>query len=704
MKLPSLIALLLAFLSQLIAPAANARQVEDLALGVALYEFFQQNDFEAISELLVGEELDRLQNQSEFSSQLTTGIMLSYGMDKEAARRLADFNSDEHTNNENLSRSNYYLAKLLYRKGDYEQAYDALGRVDKSLTKDLQAEMSFLLNNSFLMAGFAAETGALVKAEAPFKLPSSKRLAVWGDYNQYNQLVFALSGSQTDSYSNTSMARLERLAQNLSSSIERLDGGTQDTQFSELLALRDRTLLSIAYLQLQQNNPRQAIRHLRQYSADGVEYNEAMLAFGWAALQQEDFSRTIASWSQLLDQDTASPATREALLGMGFVLQKQNKKTAAVNAYDLAIGRFTKEIAVLQDLQPLLTVEKLEPFLQALQSQSVSWLNDYQSDDWDKLSQTLLDDELVFAQTYSGDNDTVGAEQYMTLLNRLHNLISTQEFVVLLNQHRDLRWLKEKIHTWSDDLDAIGDALENQRERFVSVFDEGQKLDMEADYAAQAELIEQLRGELALASKPDYVRLMDAKESERLLKLQAIPNRLLALRDEYQALIGAGADANKLRSVTKQIEQSKGYADLARLMEGYQVWSVAEQQDQRLWDFEKQLRTGEKNLTLAKSSLDNIERLVPEQTTQSRGVMAVADLADRSNELLTQLEQSNGEALLSLRSMLDDSVNQQIASLQAYLAQANLAKARLLDEQFMLQDEGPQTLAQHDATTAVLAE
>ncbi len=699
MKLSGLIILQLAFIVQFATPNASARQVEDLALGVALYEYFQQNDFSALSELMVGEELDRLQNQPEFSGQLTTGIMLSYGMDKEAARRLDASFLAQGGANENIARSNYYLAKLLYRKGEYGEAYDALARVDKSLTRELQGEMSFLLNSSFLLAGYAGPAGTLAKAESPYKLPSSKHLAVWGDYNQYNQLVYAMSGAEAGEHSSASLSRLEKLARSLSSSIERLEDSTQGGQFGELLALRDRTLLSVAYLHLQQNNPREAVRHLRQYSADGVEYNEALLAFGWAALQQEDYRRTIASWDQLIDQDTASPATREALLGLGFVLQKLDQKSAAVSAYDEAITRFSEEIAVLQDLLPLLAERELEPFLRALQSQSLNWLDDYQSEDWDKLAQTFLDESKLLdggTAGYEASLNATSSREYIVLLNRLHKLISEQEFVVLLAQQRDLRWLREKVDVWLQDLSAVENALDNQRQRFETVFDEGQKLALQAEFAQQSRFVEQLREEVVLASASDYRRLMNADELARLEKSQSLPLRYQALKSEHAALIADGVAKQRLRAATLQIAKLDGHEETARLLAGHQLWLVADQQDDRLWSFEKKLRASELSLAQAKESINAIEKLVPEQSTQARGIDAVSQLTQRSLGLISQLEESNRQAVLSLRVMLDESIREQLVSLHAYLAQAKLAKARLLDEQFMLDEPSGQSFAQGD--------
>ncbi|MBT8149517.1 MAG: hypothetical protein KJO24_06265, partial [Gammaproteobacteria bacterium] len=170
------------------AAAASAGKkynaVQDLDYGVALYDYFQQDYFNALSELLIAEKTGSIKHHTDFAKVLRGGIHLSYGMEEEArnifyqiieqgkaqshldnsglsngvvntvASNIAQSSNAEggllgaskKASNENIARAWFYLGKLLYKKGEFLPAAENLEKVSKSLSRDLHPEFAFLID------------------------------------------------------------------------------------------------------------------------------------------------------------------------------------------------------------------------------------------------------------------------------------------------------------------------------------------------------------------------------------------------------------------------------------------------------------------------------------------------------------------------------------------------------------------------------
>lgn len=697
--------LLLAFIL-ILSSSPSAREVEDLALGVALFEFFQQQDFEALSEILIAEKTSRLNKQRDFSSQFAAGIMLSYGMDEAASVRLQTNKAAGLGDSENGARSNYYLAKLLYRKGEHQKAYELLQSVDSGLTDALVPELAFLLHSSFLKSNLLNDeqdlqnsggevdevdndsvVGLEPQLESGFKLPRNKRLKIWGNYLNYNESLNALpqgnqlaknkasnnhsqSSLQIKSQSNVDIAALEGLAVRISQSLENVSLDKNPQRFNELLALRDRALLSVAYLYLLQEQPQPAIKKLRAYSANGIEVDEALLAYGWAQLQKNRLDDAMASWQQLAQGNIGDATTRESILGIAHLYELQENNASAIRAYDQAISKFEEEIKKLDQFKLNTHSENFGEFFDALQNSTISWLEDYKASEIE-----LLD------------------VSHTELLYRLRSIVPSDEFIVLINQRRDIAWLAKHNLRWQENLAAMRDSQNNQRQRFEEVFNEGyQKVLVSDRNNLQARLYEAKKemNEVALGGD-NLNRLMTADELARRTKAEKLEEKLAELASRARQLQSSSAANEKLNELASSFESK---LNTALLVSGSVLWNAEQQSDRRAWAMNKQLKIIEQALEESSSTLQHVQALVPEQQTQAGSLERIDVIAQRRVAVERELNRLNSSLEQELIAVIDREITTQREELYSYLAQAQLGKARLLDGQFMQSD----ALAQVDSS------
>ena len=166
-------ALTAASISILISNTATATvdSVKDLRYGVTLYHFFQQNYFDALTELGAAQQLQMLPNHGDEAELLRGGMSLSYGMDREA-RRVFETLLTQPTQGVDSDRAWFYVGKLAWRRGDMAASASALARVAPDYTGPLADETNYLLAMHWLGAGeeqSARQHLQLISESCPFK-------------------------------------------------------------------------------------------------------------------------------------------------------------------------------------------------------------------------------------------------------------------------------------------------------------------------------------------------------------------------------------------------------------------------------------------------------------------------------------------------------------------------------------------------------
>ena len=239
------------------AEDSGDHRVTDLFYGQALYQYFQENELDAIIQLMVAANLPRRQqSQPDESDLLLADLFYGYGLHEESRQLFARLLTSE-TSDSIQNRIWFNLARLRYRQGYRGQAEELLGRIDDRLPRRIEAERKYLLTNLRLAEGDFGEADTISR-----QIDSD---SIWQTYARYN---VAVSMIEADRYRN-GQDILDEL-------------GQLDPVDAEFLALRDLANLSLGLKLLRLDSPEAALERLSRVRLEGPLSNQALLASGWA--------------------------------------------------------------------------------------------------------------------------------------------------------------------------------------------------------------------------------------------------------------------------------------------------------------------------------------------------------------------------------------------------------------------------------------
>ena len=107
------------------ADAPKPRAIVDPHYGDTLFQFFQDRYFTAITGLMTSQHFNRVPQHADEAELLRGGMLLSYGMHKEAGEIFAQL-IDKGAAPPVRDRAWFYLAKIRYQRGNIDQAEEAI--------------------------------------------------------------------------------------------------------------------------------------------------------------------------------------------------------------------------------------------------------------------------------------------------------------------------------------------------------------------------------------------------------------------------------------------------------------------------------------------------------------------------------------------------------------------------------------------------
>ena len=446
--------------------------IQDPHYGDTLFQYFQDHYFTAATTLMVSQHFGRVSRHSEEAEVLRGGILLSYGLHREAGEifeRLITMGATPPTRD----RAWFYLAKIRYQRSYLPEAGNALARIGTSLAPELQEERGLLQAQLQMAHGdFAAAATALAALEKA--APGSR-------YVRYN-LGVALIQSGDAAQGNAMLNAL----------------GVAYAENEEFRSMRDRANVALGFAALANNQAPAARNYLERVRLKSMQANKALLGLGWAATAQKDYTRALTPWQELAERDLDDTAVLEAYIAIPYAYAELGAYGQSAERYQLAIATFEREDTALNESIAEIRAGTLQnTLLSSNPGEEMGWF-------W-----------------------SVRDLPAMPHARHLVHVLAQHGFQEALKNFRDLQFLTGNLQTWRDKLGTFDDMLAARRKAFAQKLPDIQT----SANGLQTEPLRARHSALALQvqqaqSDADGVAFADARQAGLLQRISSVKSAL----------------------------------------------------------------------------------------------------------------------------------------------------------------------------------
>jgi hypothetical protein len=602
------------------AAAPPPRLVKDPHFGDVLFHFYQEHYFSAITGLMVSQYFNRMPQHADEAEVLRGGLLLSYGMHREAGDIFAQL-IEKGATPPVRDRAWYYLAKIRYQRGYLDDARDALGRIEKNLPPELEEERGLLQANVlFAQKDFEGATKVLneLMGSAKNDAMTGRNAALYARYNLGVALI-----RNADSAGGTAL--LEELGR--APTPKALSGPAAD----EFRSLRDKANVAIGFAALKDNRPEQARSALERVRLNGLESNKALLGFGWAASAMEDHKKALAPWLELLDRDIGDAAVLEARIAVPYAYMQLGAHSQSLAGYTQAIEVFEQEDKSLDESIAAIRGGKLvDGLLERNPGEEMGWF-------W-----------------------SIREFPQMPHASHLASVLAQHEFQEAFKNLRDLQFLGRNLARWKDSLGTFDDMLDARRAAFA------ERLPKALEQLGQTGLPEMEKksaahkDEVAVAEEnADGLAFADERE-------RALIERLDGVKDNLDAL-PASPDSEAAR-------------ERHRLAAGAMTWNLAQSYPIRLWEAKKALAAITAALAEARGHEASLLQAQKDEPARFEAfALRITALHQRVDRLVPQVAALTQEQQQEVQELAVIELVRQKERLAAYSLQARFAVAQLYD-------------------------
>ena len=607
-------------------PGLPAVKVQDLHYGDVLFHFYQQDYFDSLVRLAAYRDQGRLVAHARDAELLRGGLYLSLGQHREARDIFERLLADPATPVDVKSRAWFYLGKLLYASGEYEQSDRALRQSAGTLPEDLEAERRLLVAQGLLYRERYDQAIA--------ELSNWHGPRYWLLYGQFNLGV--------------ALVRAGEPARGLAL----LDGvGTIETKWPELMALRDKANLAIGYARLQAGEPAAARAALERVRLSGPQSSKALLGAGWADAAAQRFEAALLPWQELQGRNLLDAAVQESYLAVPYAYAELGAMAQAVEYYERAIAAYDSERA------------RIGESIDAIRSGEL----------------------LASAMKAPGDGREGWFAQLSTLPDSpesryLYHLLAGHEFQEGLKNYRALDAMAKNLSGWQESVAAFHDMVETRKQAFDLKLPAADARLATVDVATINGRRDALQGEFeAAVSSRDVAALATAKEREQLAMLDEVDAELArpaadASFDESHAVWDGG------RWRTAAADPRGDAREKARLARGVLMWKLDAAWKVRTWQASRALRDLNASVYDARTreTASGHARVGAPERNAALG-RRVGMLAPRVDVLMLRVENAKGVQAQRLAEIAVRELEEQRRRLDEYSIQARYALATIYD-------------------------
>ncbi|WP_428397959.1 hypothetical protein [Marinobacter salarius] len=620
------------------------QRASDPAYGVALYEYYQGNAFEALTRLNVASAEGGIDGHGDHPALVEGGLMLSYGMTHEAGalfRELLDENAAVAPGTRNQAW--FYLGKVFYLEQDPTAARDALERVDDELLQDESDELYhewLYLRGQLALSGTAGTSGETVD-ELIDSLPES---SPWRAYLHYNQAVGMLSEGQTEE-------AMDALA-----SLDSLLGELPEFEpplANEMSALRERVKLSIGRLHLSRGDFAGAMASLEQIALDGVFSDQTLFDYAVAASREGRAGLALQALNTLQQRPLFTPWLQQVPYARGFLFEQMDRQQQALQAYREAASHYQSLSTRLSDEREQLTEARLIEALRFVRegdSPGQPGSMDAEMVRPEPGETTVLTDAYGRVKVRPGDYSLAG-------------LLATESFQLSLRDLHELYRLRDSLGQWQTQLESFDIMLETRAQQ------------REQRIRETRDALDALNADQWLSRQAEYRSAIEdalAREDLRFFMTQ-----------EQHELADRLAQVEKTLSQLPEDESTRKQRETFQRMNAYFNWRIADDYAVNRWAAEKQLR----ELDRAMEVFVDQRALIEQEMASGGENQALAARVEARQAALQRLQGELDKALSAARTelltLVDTELQQQSQEVQGYLRATRHAAARLADTLFL---------------------
>jgi hypothetical protein len=613
----ALLACLLAVSGAVSAAELTPHAVRDPHYGDGLFHFYQDRYFSSITALMVSQHFERLVNHADEAELLRGGMLLSYGLHREAGEVFAKL-IDKSTTPSVRDRAWYYVAKIRYQRNYFQESEEALGRIGPDLPADLEDDRR-LMQANLLMARGDHAGAAIVLGTIAGNGPA-------GHYARYNLGVALIKGGQPKE----GLALLDWVgkSQTPPPAAANAQATVSDEEFQ---SLRDKANLALGYAALRDQKPESARLFLERVRLKGLQSNKALLGFGWAADSLSDAKLALVPWTELAGRDANDEAVLEARIAVPYAYTQ-------LRAYGQALDRYTDAITTFER-----EAKGLDESIAAIRS--------------GQLLASLLGSNPGDEMGWFGSIDRLPAGPHVA---RLAPVLSTHEFQEAFKNYRDLQFLVSNLNDWAEKLGIFDDMLGNRRqayaERLPRVLSKAQGAGLEGVQQRR----DTLATELSQAqSNGDAAAFADERQRAQLTRLANVQASLQQI----------GNDAES--ALTRE---------RARRVAGALAWELDQGFAPRLRNAQRELGGADAALSEARrreAALVQAQRDEPARFDAF--AVRIKALGPRLQALIPRIKTLQTEQQRALQELVVAQLLRQKERLAEYTSQARFAVAQLYD-------------------------
>lgn len=395
---------------------APGRPIQDPHYGDSLFHFYQSHYFTSVTTLMVSQHFNRVAQHADEAEVLRGGLLLSYGMHREAGQIFAQL-IERNASLAVQDRAWFYLAKIRYQRGFRAEAEDAIARIGKRLPADLE-EDRVLIKAQLEMArhDFAAATATLDA------LASNNPAGLYARYN----LGVALLRSGDIGRGTAVLDGIGKLK------------GSDAVAAEENRSLRDKANVAIGYAALQGNRADEARGYLQRVRLDSMHANKALLGFGWASASLKQPAQALVPWTELAQRDASDASVLEARIAVPYALAEMGAIGQSLSRYNDAVAAFELEGRHLDESAAAIRSGKLLGGLMARNpGDEMGWF-------W-----------------------SIRELPEMPHAAHLTQVLAQHDFQEAFKNYRDLQFLTRNLNQWNENLATFGDMLVNRRNAYA---------------------------------------------------------------------------------------------------------------------------------------------------------------------------------------------------------------------------------------------